>query len=53
MTRGERGKSFRGKVCRLCRNNYKGHMDNNWAEGGGNEREVDITRFQQQLAPEA
>ena len=29
MTRRERGGNFRGKGGRVCRNNYKGHMDNN------------------------
>ena len=31
VTRGERGGNFRGKGWRACRNNYKGHMDNNGA----------------------
>ena len=36
MTRAERGGNFRGKGCRVCRNNYKGHMDNNGGvETGG------------------
>ena len=34
LTRGERGGDYRGKGQRVCRNNYKGHMDNN--KGGGN-----------------
>ena len=29
VTRGETGRNFRGKGSRVCRNNYKGHMDNN------------------------
>ena len=29
VTRGERGGDYRGKELRVCRNNYKGHMDNN------------------------
>ena len=36
MTRGERGGYFRGKGERVCRNNDKGHMDNNggvWKQG--------------------
>ena len=40
VTRGEKGGTFRGKGCRVCRNNYKGHMDNNGAQGGGNRMEV-------------
>ena len=39
MTRGERGGHFRGKGERVCRNNDKGHMDNNGGRGG-NGREV-------------
>ena len=29
MTRGERGRDYRGKGCKVFRNNYKGHTDNN------------------------
>ena len=34
VTRGDREGNFRGIGWRVCRNNYKGHMDNN--RGGGN-----------------
>ena len=40
MTRGERGGNFRGKGRRACRNNYKGHIDNNKGGGGGDGRQV-------------
>ena len=29
VTRGERGGDYRGKGGKVCRNNYKGHMDSN------------------------
>ena len=38
MTRGERGGDYRGEGRRVCRNNYKGHMDNN-KDGGVEMRE--------------
>ena len=37
VTRRERGGNFRGKGWRVCRNNYKGHMDNNGGTGNGRE----------------
>ena len=36
MARGDRGGDYRGKGWRVCRNNYKGHMENNkegWKQG--------------------
>ena len=43
MTREERGGDFRGKGWRVCRNNYKRHMDKNnggWKWEGGRDGQV-------------